>query len=408
MLLLLLLFVAVTSAFVLEIERNGPEQRHRSTHALGGDIDRFGVYWVGIQVAGRQHWVHLDTASSDLLIYGANCTSCSQYARKYSVTPTFQPIQNKNVSYRCLNSAASASAPCTFYQAYIDASYVSGFVATERITFAPNYTVTAPFGVITLASPNFEPPQLDGIFGLCKRKISAFSGSTVATPFEAISNEYPSVFPRWFSICLNEQGGRLSVGEPYVASSYRWTPQLNTQGFYGVGVTRLDIRPLNGVSYALDVTSTVWSSTRVLIDSGTPTVILPSSHYGKLKTRLRSLCGLSATSSSSWIGICGTNQELLNGNSVYLTSAQFSKFPRLHFHFRNIASSLPVVVRPEAYLIPVSASTTVGYSGLYYFGIRASTTSSTIYLGDVFLRNCVTLFDNVNNRIGFGAGSLTC
>ena len=122
--------------------------------------------------------------------------------------------------------------------------------------------------------------------------------------------------------------------------------------------------------------------------------------------RLQAYCG-AAFYAANWPGICGGGSTLLAGRYATITAAQFATFPTLEVFLSGLAT--PIQLAPFDYLVPVSAHTTVGQTGYYYLGVRSlESRASVVYLGDVFMRNRIVMFDNVNNRVGFAAATSAC
>lgn len=380
----------------------------RATEPLGGDIDRLGLYWMRIAVGTppQNFVVHLDTGSSDLLIYDTTCDACSLIARRFDATQSssFAAFSCGAPGYTCRNRASvkCRTQECEIARTYSDGTWINGRAARDIITLA-TFSTTATVGLITSAAPKFEPPQIDGIFGLARSQLSATQSPSVLADFRT---RFPSQWGDWFSLCLGHLGGYAQFGEAYDERDFAWTPQVDTRGYYGVRIVRMQVRTSPSNAATLDISSATWGATTATLDSGSAMMYLSTPLYAAFIKRLQAYCG-AAFYAANWPGICGGGSTLLAGRYATITAAQFATFPTLEVFLSGLAT--PIQLAPFDYLVPVSAHTTVGQTGYYYLGVRSlESRASVVYLGDVFMRNRIVMFDNVNNRVGFAAATSAC
>jgi len=316
-------------------------------------------------------------------LFGKGCASCGSASSKtffdYGASSTFQVAQCTASGYNCGSCAAFDGVnSCSFNDGYGDGSDVSGSFATD-VFGVPGLSGVAnvAFGVITVASTNFEPAPVDGIWGISYPDLAVTTPS-IDTLIEAKS------FTNAFSMCLQEQNAVMSIGIDYSKNpGFQWTPIVK-QEYYNVQITDLRV---NGVT--LGLTTSQLNNPFTIVDSGTTLVVLEQASYLAFATAVENACTTPT---------CGNFRSLLNGNCVSLTGSEIAAYPTVEFYFQSINN--PFTITYEDYILPNGGNS-------YCLGVVEGSSGDGTILGDVFMQNFHVVFDRVNSQIGFGDNS-TC
>jgi len=263
---------------------------------------------------------------------------------------------------------------CGFDDVYGDGSHAGGEVSTDIFSVG-SLSANISFGLIENSSAGFEPTNVDGIWGLAYPSLSDWQG--IPPFFEIVDQD--QIYPA-FSMCLNLTGGGgggvMDFGVNYQGDSgFNWTDIID-ELYYVVELTEMSV---GGQSVA---TSGFGQS---IVDSGTTLLILTSSVYSAFASSVQnsSACGNSS--------ICS---GLFNGNCLQLNEGEISSLPTVAFTFQGTG---PLNVPPQSYLYysPQNDSYCLGI-------INGGGGNNNTILGDIFIQNFHTVFDNNTQTVGFG------
>eukprot|EP01112_Ceratiomyxa_fruticulosa_P022844 TRINITY_DN84_c0_g1_i5.p1 TRINITY_DN84_c0_g1~~TRINITY_DN84_c0_g1_i5.p1 ORF type:complete len:565 (-),score=96.14 TRINITY_DN84_c0_g1_i5:58-1752(-) len=330
------------------------------------------------------------TNSTFILIYlqSSNCTgapipvlcvdttaSNSSATNTSSNLPCSDPGCSENVCY------PSKPSLCAFGVEYADGSDIQGIIAQDVLTIA-NYTSDIFFGLIQKQTVNpFEGPLADGILGL-----SLNGGWVICSPncIEPALDSFTTAnsIPNVFALTLKATNGIFTIGgdDPtlYLPPLY-YSPLTNGNNFYSVNFQGISMNGYNIFS----------GNVQGVIDSGTSFLLLPNNMYSSFQSYFSThYCSLPC--------VCGT-YTLLDGYTCTINPTRFAQFPSITLSIQNVYVTIP----PTNYLVPVSGSPT---DRNFYLGISPYG-SSTVILGDTFLRNNYVFFDRINLRIGIATGT---
>jgi len=329
--------------------------------------------------------LQIDTGSADLLVYSVGCKGCGSDVALFDLSDSSsgRRVFCKNDLYNCAQSGCSGSY-CDFDDRYGDGSHVSGQVITDVFTIG-NLKANISFGMIEDSSQNFEPPGVDGIWGLAWYTISDWNGTSA---FQNVVNQL-GLLDR-FAMCLTDSPV-LQLGGPTTDDGLTWSSVIQ-KSYY---VVQMNDMQVDGRS--LGVSSKYYNQDPgCIVDSGTTLLLVPSQAFSALYTAFMALC-----KSVSLKGVCGMSESSSifgSGgatNCANMEASDIAKFPNVTVLLQGAE---PLSISGQDYLLPVK-------SGCYTLGIVDGQTNGVI-LGDVFIQRFFTVFDRTNMRVGFGDLSL--
>jgi len=382
--------LSLNDAEVIALKKRSPKHaitRARSpqtAYTLGGGIDSLGLYYATISLGSpaQQFDVQVDSGSSDLLIFGSTCSNCGRgtfYNPTASSSFSTVPCSQSSQEYICEACGTFQNVnSCGFFDSYGDGSNVNGSVVLDTFGVGGITGVTQVyFGVITSASNDFEPPPVDGIWGISYPDL-AFSTPVI----DYLVSEKKTT--NTFSMCLQEGNAVMSIGMDYsMDSRFQWTPIVKME-YYNVEIAAFAV---NGVSIGL--TQNQLNNPFTIVDSGTTYLILEQSTFDGFSSSLQSICGKTS---------CGSVTNLLSGRCETLTASERASYPPIQITLSGITN--PLTIGYQQYLIDDGG-------GAYCLGIANGGVGGGTILGDVFMQNFHVVFDRTNNKIGF-ADNTTC
>jgi Eukaryotic aspartyl protease len=337
----------------------------------------------------------VDSGSSDLAVASTLCGKrCGQVATLYSASSSSSSSMAKCSDYECDRCHKNE---CKYSIGYADGSGYSAVAFVDRFSFdassssslrAVNQTFGGIVSEVNDGEP-FEPAGVDGIMGVGFRQLSEIGAPTPVDELVAsgqISNR--------FAMCLTRDGGTMSLGGVAGmshAEPLRYTP-ITEQLYYSVFVDdlRMHNRSLGVGKHQLNADTSI-------VDSGSTLVYVPTAAFDAFVDVLRAQCA----GSHKLHGICDVRagKSLFDGYCFSYTQAQIAQFPPLEIVFRGGGSA---TIAPNYYLVDGFCDK-LGYLSL---GIEGSD-EKAVLLGDVFMKNVVSLFDRANMVYGF-APVTTC
>ncbi|CAE6406946.1 hypothetical protein ACGC1H_002276 [Rhizoctonia solani] len=308
--------------------------------------------WAGtilIGTPGQSFLIDFDTGSSDLWVPSSSCTSsgCSPHSK-----------------YTSSKSSTSSRQSGSFSISYGDGSTASGPIYSDTVTVGGLSATGQSFSPVTSESSSFSSDPSDGIMGLAFSSISSIGAPTF------IENLYSQgkISSPTFGFRLASSGSELYLGG---ADTSKYTGSITW-----ASLTSKTYWLTTGSS---SVGNTVGYSGAMIIDSGTTLVVGPTS---SVKAWWAKVPGSRACSTSA----CGAS-----GYYTYPCSSP----PSVSFTFNGrkfsvSSSDFNLGTTDDTGTTCVGAI--VGTSGV---------PDNAWIVGDTFMKNVYTVFDEANSRVGF-------
>ncbi|CAE7136247.1 unnamed protein product [Rhizoctonia solani] len=310
--------------------------------------------WAGeilIGTPGQKFLIDFDTGSADLWVPSASCQS--------------EGCQNKNTY--TLSSSSTAKEVTTrqkFSISYGDGSTASGPVYTDTVSAGGLSVTNQSFSAVTSESSSFSEDPSDGIMGLAFSSISSIGAPTFIENLASQSGVSSSVF----SMYLASNNSELYLGG-------------TNSSLYTGNITYADLQSktywLTNGSSSVDGTEAYSGS--MIIDSGTTLIV---GERRSVEAWWENVEYASRCPSF----VCGTS-------GYYLFPC--SSPPNVTFGFGGASYD----VNPEYFNLgaldrsgEICVGGIVGSSGV---------PDNAWIVGDVFMRNVYTVFDEANSRVGF-------
>ncbi|KAI3751515.1 hypothetical protein L2E82_22603 [Cichorium intybus] len=316
-----------------------------------------------------------DTGSD---ITWTQCQPCAGECYKQQ-DPIFAPSSSttySNISCsatECLNTGRAPqcfSSTCGYRIQYGDGSITTGFLAKEKVTLASDVIDGFLFGCGQYNKGLFRGDA--GLLGLGRGKLS-------------IVTQAAEKYGKVFSYCLPSTAsstGYLTFGSSGIDSSVAYTPLSDSPGpsFYG-----LDLEAIYVGGNKLEISPTVFTTSGMIIDSGTVITRLPPTAYSALRTAFRAKM---------------TQYPLTKGFSIFDTCYDLSKYstitiPTLSFVW---GGNTKVDIVPQGILFPLS----VNQVCLAFAGNRDD--SGIGIFGNTQQKTLEVVHDVTAGKVGFAPG----
>eukprot|EP00010_Vexillifera_abyssalis_P001718 CAMPEP_0201552554 /NCGR_PEP_ID=MMETSP0173_2-20130828/16782_1 /ASSEMBLY_ACC=CAM_ASM_000268 /TAXON_ID=218659 /ORGANISM="Vexillifera sp., Strain DIVA3 564/2" /LENGTH=392 /DNA_ID=CAMNT_0047963055 /DNA_START=118 /DNA_END=1295 /DNA_ORIENTATION=- len=366
-------------------------QNITNSYPAFGNILPLGIYYtkVGIGSPVQDFLLAIDTGSTDLLLPAQGCDGCHPNVTgefDVSASSTYRSLACQNNKVRCNRCFSSE---CGFINTYetCDLSNpqapcsVEGNLATDTVTFPPQ--LIAPemvFGLIRNQTKNFQQfYYIDGVMGLSYPGSSSFGYHSV---FQALVDA--GLVENVFSMCFNEKnGGVLTFGgydKSLMDGDIMWSPQTSNRAYeqHLVDVS------VNGKRLHVP-------SGNIIIDSGTNVLLQPHDAFNAITKAISEPCRAENVDLASIPqGVC--SGELFEGTQCYqYTQSDLDWFPELSLDL----TGAELKMNGTTYLVqPADASH-------YCFGIKNTGFFGLNIIGDTTMQSYLSIFDNVNHRIGW-------
>ena len=347
----------------------------------------------------RQNQTYLiDTTSSVLTSPCSFCLSCGDHINDY-----FQIESNLSIikpdSYECSSLPNifinENSVNCNFFldieNEQISGLYTYSLVSFESITTDENkerenyVNITnenefmLPIGCSTKETGVFQSRISDGIVGLNNNK-NSFVGKMYN--MNLIKNDL-------FSICLDDEGGYLSLGE--IDETYHVDQNISYINYNPKSeLYELNISEINIGSYKIKI----GNRNKTIIDTSSTISYFPTSIFNMLMTGLFYEC-------NEKVRKCG-NFKRVDG---YGLCTEFDDLDDMDYTINNLWPNLLIefngyefVWEPKNYYFNISSS--FKYKACIGFEINENT-KDTIILGTNFMHGYDLIFDRENYTIGF-------
>ncbi|KEP52963.1 aspartic protease [Rhizoctonia solani 123E] len=321
----------------------------RQNEPLTDEQDELWAGTIRIGTPGQSFLIDFDTGSADLWIPSSSCTSsgCSPH-NKYTTS----------------RSSTSSRQSGSFSIGYGDGSTASGPIYSDTVTVGGLSATGQYFSPVTSESSSFSTDPSDGIMGLAFSSISSIGAPTF------IENLYSQgqISSPTFGFRLASSGSELYLGG---ADTSKYTGSITW-----ASLTSKTYWLTTGSS---SVGNTVGYSGAMIIDSGTTLVVGPTS---SVKAWWAKVPGAKACSTSA----CGAS-----GYYTYPCSSP----PSVSFTFNGRKFSV------SSSDFNVGTTDDTGTTCVGAIVGTSSVPDNAWIVGDTFMKNVYTVFDEANSRVGF-------
>ncbi|KAI3508697.1 hypothetical protein L1887_23709 [Cichorium endivia] len=265
------------------------------------------------------------------------CQPCAGGCYKQE-DPIFAPSSSttySNISCsatECLNTGRRplcVYSTCGYRIVYGDGSNTTGFLAKEKLTLTSDDVIDGFFFGCGQSNQGLFRGDA-GLLGLGRGKLS-------------IVTQAAEKYGKVFSYCLpstSSSTGYLTFGSSGIDSSVAYTPLSDSQGssFYG-----LDLEAIYVGGNKLAISPTVFTTSGMIIDSGTVITRLPPTAYSALSTAFRSKM---------------TQYPSTKGFSLFDTCYDFSKYSTITIPTITVvwSGNTKVDIVPQGILVRVSVN----------------------------------------------------
>ncbi|XP_078514908.1 pepsin A-like [Lissotriton helveticus] len=324
-------------------------KRHNGTKVvLEPMANYFDSYYAGrmnIGTPGQDFRVLFDTGSSNLWVPSVECnsTTCLQHHR-------FDPA---------LSSTFKSNGELLDIQ--YGTGSMTGVLGTDTVQVEDIRVMNQTFGLCHTEASFFYYIEFDGILGLAYPSLS----------FDAVTPVFDNMWSQQllsedlFSVFLSSDdstGSFIMFGgwDPsYFQGTLKWVPVAEEE-FWLIVIDRVTI---NGTALGCQV------GCEAIVDTGTSLIAAPPAAYAAL------------------LNIAGATMSF-NGEYIVDCSLRYSMSPVVF-----VIDGVDYQVTPEAYIENIGQDTcTLGFQ---------NSSSFAWTLGDVFIREYYTVFDQANNQVGF-------
>ncbi|KAL7584088.1 hypothetical protein Lser_V15G44382 [Lactuca serriola] len=333
------------------------------------------IVTIGLGTPKKDFTLAFDTGSD---LTWTQCQPCagSCYSQQ---DPIFQPSTSSTYSnISCSSSecaqldlARCSSSTCVYRVGYGDGSFTIGFFAKDKLTLTSEDVIDDFFFGCGQDNEGLFV-GVAGLFGLGRDKLSFVSQS---------ADKYGKVF----SYCLpsiDSSSGFLMFGSSGIGSNVVYTPLSASQdnSFYG-----LDLEAIYVKGNKLEINPTVFTTSGMIIDSGTVITRLPPTAYSALSEAFQAEM---------------TQYPLTQGPSLFDTCYDFSNYENITIPKISVvwSGNVNVEIPPQGILIPVS-------NEVYCLAFAANQDDSDIGIfGNTQQQTLEVVYDVTAGRIGFGPG----
>lgn len=287
-------------------------------------------------------------------------------SRSYSTIPCSDSACRSLASATLNPSACSSSNVCLYQAGYGDSSFSVGYLSKDTLKIGSLLIPNFVYGCGQDNEGLFG--RSAGIIGLAKNELSFLSQTTVKSSTRA------------FSYCLPTMAsvGLLSLG-PYDESRFAYTPMVSNSIDDSLYFVKLTAITLGGKP--IPVSSSLYSSTPTILDSGTVITRLPSDIYSALsKAVTASLRRYKRAPAYSILDTCFVGQA--NGIVLPQVSLVFAGGATMKLQVGNV-------------LIDVDTDTTC---------LAFAPASRVAIIGNRQQQTFNVVYDVAKARIGFAAG----
>ncbi|KAF8706832.1 Acid protease, partial [Rhizoctonia solani] len=314
--------------------------------------DESGELWAGqitIGTPAQSFLVDFDTGSADIWVPNSSCNSggCSGHN-----------------SYDPSESSTSVSESGDFSIQYGDGSTSSGPIYTDTVTVAGLAANNQYFSAVTSESESFASDPSDGLVGLAFSSISQIGQPTI------IQNLYSSgvISEPTFGFKLASSGAELYIGGA-------------DESLYTGDIT---YSPLTSESYWLTTGSAAVGGSSaysggMIIDSGTTLIVGPADSVASFWSAVD---GAEACDSS----VCG-------GDGYYTFSC--SNPPNIAFEFNGASFAM------SSSSLSIGTTDSSGSTCVGSIMATSSVPDNAWIVGDAFMTNVYSVFDQANSQVGF-------
>lgn len=354
---------------------------------LFGNVNELNYYYINLYLGKKKKKQSflLDTGSGITSIpCKPYCNQCGQHINSYLYIDDCQIIDCKDE--KCLEFESECNEKnnhCSFEAHYSENSQIKGIYFNELIQFSIGESKNKknnnliPIGCTIYEDNYFYTQKVDGIMGL-----SNSDNNFINTLYK-----YGMINNNIFSLCFNQKGGYMTVGEiqtKYHNDKIKFINFEKNKNFYILNINEIKINN-NTIS------NEIYSAT---IDSGLTLTKMPIKIINKIIDYIKNLCELNKNNK-----ICGENfihQELgtcyIFNSSKELNYTINNIWPKILFSINNYE----YVWKPNQYLFQfIENGKIIGCFGFLKHN------ANKINLGASWMIGHDIIFDNKNSRIGF-------
>jgi cathepsin D len=303
---------------------------------------------VGFGPNNKQMYMLIDTGSADTWVMSSTCTSAPCLVHHTLGTADSSTLKLSNTTWTISYGTGT----------------VSGVMANDSMSLA-GFQIPMSFGLATNVSNDFLDYPIDGILGLGQPKSS---NQLVPTVLQTLVSKN-LIKSNMFGIHIQRSSDKVNNGEVnfggYDSSMFvgnlSWTTSVSTSGLWEIP---LDDSGVGSISTGL-------TGKTAIVDTGTSMILIPP---GDAAVILNLFPGVQ-TSGENFLLPCSTT------TSIYLTF-----------------SGIRYLISSKDY---IGTAATGNMCNLNIIARQAFNTNQWL-IGDTFLKNVYTVFDNDNNRVGFG------
>jgi len=348
-----------------------------------------GAYFTELSIGTppQQFILDVDTGSSYTVLISKDCkqqngfTSCASKNPGYNASASFTSM---NVPCTNVTCACTRFGQCMVEVRYGDGSGALGWLMHDVVSIS-SLEVSAYFGSMYTEIGHFSSSTSDGILGMAYKSLS----HGVPTFMDRLVETHK--LDNLFSMCLGDEDGALVIGgieKKYYTGDLVYTPIIN-ETYYVVNLTSINI--------GTQRISTLAQAGKVVVDSGTTGIVVPTAIYSHIKSGLSSYC----YGTNPPAILCGIDNvlNLASDKCLLFTDKELDAMPAIEFAFIGTTpeSTVSVSISARDYLrySIADGNRYCGRLGVYQmddFGI---------ILGDTFMRAFYTVFDKQHKKIGF-------
>ncbi|KAF2086041.1 acid protease, partial [Saccharata proteae CBS 121410] len=318
----------------------------------GTDYSYFSAFKFGD--SPTSYYLLLDTGAANTWVMGSSCTSAACSAHN-----TLGPSDSSTLGI------STASFSITY-----GTGAVNGTLAHDTLSFSHYVLPGFNFGLATETSADFSSYPMDGILGLGRAHSSTYSTGTIIDALSASSLIPHTLFGIHLSRSADSapNNGVLTFGhvDPDIyTGAITYTPAINTTtGFWEVS---LDDAAVAGTNLNM-------SNRTAIIDTGTSFVLIPTADAVALHAQIPGAAQQGGASGEIWTLPCSTTTQLELGFGGRMFNVSHLDYVGARLGNQTCQSNI----------------------------IGRQTFGATQWLvGEVFLKNVYTVFDDGGQRVGF-------
>ena len=331
----------------------------RSTASF--DTNVFNVYnfqyytniYLGSQNKAFQ--VIIDTGSNKLIILDSSCTQCVK-------------------TFDTTTSTSYVSSTITDSISYLDGSYIVGYKVGDRVSIdaLDNYSVNGFNFLLGMREKGFS--EMDGLIGMTRTTDTTYKIFYHELNLAGLTNT--DVFAFYMTDVAYQSSFQIGgYDTSYFAqplSALPWVPLSDSSLFWNVNIDGFRVGTNDQISWNIPGGYYLGYYSTATLDTGTSLMLVPKELYNTITKMI----------------LDGKRTTKDRAGNLYAT-CDFTQYGSLYLLMGSRYFEIP----PQSYMI------SFGNPTWCFYGLQASGDHNWL-LGDVFLRNFYSVWDNANNRVG--------